>query len=71
MRSIPTTHMDFRRRDILRLHETLMAIAGYEYGGQYKTDDNVILEVDANGNRKVRFCPTPVDETAEAMEQLE
>ena len=64
-------HMDFRQRDILRLHEMLMAIAGYEYGGQYKTDDNVILEVDANGNRKVRFRPTPADETAEAMEQLE
>ena len=65
------THMDFRQRDILRLHEMLMAIAGYEYGGQYKTDDNVILEVDASGNRKVRFRPTPADETAEAMEQLE
>ena len=51
-------HMDFRQRDILRLHEMMMAIAGYEYGGQYKTDDNVILEVDANGNRKVRFRPT-------------
>ena len=65
------THMDFRQRDILRLHEMMMAIAGYEYGGQYKTDDNVILEVDANGNRKVRFRPTPADETTEAMEQLE
>ena len=64
-------HIDFRQRDILRLHEIMMAIAGYEYGGQYKTDDNVILEVDANGNRKVRFRPTPADETAEAMEQLE
>ena len=64
-------HMDFQQRDILRLHEMMMAIAGYEYGGQYKTDDNVILEVDANGNRKVRFRPTPADETTEAMEQLE
>ena len=64
-------HMDFRQRDILRLHEMMMAIAGYEYGGQYKTDDNVILEVDADGNRRVRFRPTPADETAEAMEQLE
>ena len=64
-------HMDFRQRDILRLHEMLMAIAGYAYGGQYKTDDNVILEVDADGNRRVRFRPTPAAETAEAMEQLE
>ena len=64
-------HLDFRQRDIFRLHEMLMAIAGYEYGGQYKTDDNVILEVDADGNRRVRFRPTPAAETAEAMEQLE
>jgi Fic family protein len=31
----------------------------------------VILEVDAAGNRRVRFRPTPASETAEAMEQLE
>ena len=44
---------------------------GYEYGGQYKTDDNVILEIDADGNRRVRFRPTPASETPKAMEQLE
>lgn len=64
-------HIDFRQRDILRLHEMLLSIAGYEYGGRYKTNDNVILEVDATGNRKVRFSPTPAAETAAAMEQLE
>lgn len=42
--------MDFRQSDILHLHEMLMSVAGYEYGGQYKTDDNVILEVDAHGS---------------------
>lgn len=41
-----------------------MAFAGYEYGGQYKTDDNVILEIDTDGNRRVRFRPTPANETA-------
>ena len=64
-------HMDFRQRDILKLHEMLMSSAGYAYGGQYKTDDNVILEVDADGNRRVRFRPTPAEETSQAMEQLE
>lgn len=63
-------HMDFRQSDILRLHEMLMAVAGYEYGGQYKTDDNVIL-VDADGKRRVRFRPSPVADTADDMEQLE
>lgn len=52
-------HIDFRERDILRLHDMMMTFAGYEYGGQYKTDDNVILEMDADGNRRVCFRPTP------------
>ena len=64
-------HISFRQRDILRLHEMLLSAAGYEYGGRYKTDDNVILEVDASGNRRVRFAPTPAAETEAAMEQLE
>lgn len=64
-------HITFRERDILRLHEIMMSYAGEDFGGQYKTDDNVILEVDADGNRKVRFRPTPAEETAKAMEQLE
>lgn len=39
-------NIDFRETDILRLHELLMSMAGYEFGSQYKTDDNVILEVE-------------------------
>ncbi len=49
----------------------LLSIAGYEYGGHYKADDNVILEVDASGKRKIRFSPIPASETEAAMEQLE
>lgn len=64
-------NIDFREADILNLHKIMMSIAGYEYGGQYKTDDNIILEVDADGNRRVRFRPTPASETKQAMEQLE
>lgn len=64
-------YIDFKERDILRLHEIMMSFAGYEYGGQYKTDDNVILETDADGNRRVRFRPISADETPKAMEQLE
>ncbi len=64
-------HMDFCVRDIIRLHQMMMALTGYEYGGQYKTDDNVILEIDSDGNRRVRFRPTSAAETPKAMEQLE
>lgn len=64
-------NIDFRQSDILRLHKMIMNYAGYEYGGQYKTDDNVIIEIDADGNRRVRFRPIPASETSKAMEQLE
>lgn len=64
-------NIDFRENDILRLHDTMMSLVGYEYGGKYKTDDNVIMEIDSYGNRKIRFQPTPASETPNAMEQLE
>ena len=65
------SEMEFSQGQILRLHEMLLVMAGYEFGGRYKTSDNVILEVDADGNRRVRFRPTPAAETEAAMEQLE
>lgn len=63
--------LDFRSQDILRLHEMMTAPAGHAFGGQYKTDDNLILEVAPDGNRRVRFRPTPAAETPRAMEQME
>lgn len=64
-------HLSFGQRDILRLHEMMMSVAGYEFAGQYKNTDNVIIEVAQDGTRSVRFRPTPAAETAAAMEQLE
>lgn len=64
-------NIDFRERDILRLHAMLMNLSGDPLGGKYKTEDNVILEVDSDGRRRIRFRPTPAAETREAMEQLE
>lgn len=61
--------LDIRERDILRLHEVMLSYAPVE-GGQYKQSDNVIMEVDTFGARRVRFAPTPANETSETMEQL-
>ena len=61
--------LDVRERDILRLHEMMLAYITAD-GGKYKTNDNVILEIDGSGNRRVRFTPVPADETAASMEQL-
>lgn len=63
--------LDFCESDILHLHAAMMQIAGYEYGGRYKSVDNTIIEEDKDGNRKVRFKPTPAAEVKHAMEQLE
>lgn len=65
------SELDLDNRDILRLHEILMSFTNYEYGGRYKTADNVITETDAEGRRTIRFRPVPASETTAAMEQLE
>lgn len=62
--------IEFNENTILRLHEIMMSYSGYEYGGKYKDEDNVILEIDNEENRKVRFRPTTAIETPKAMEQL-
>ena len=61
--------LDIRERDIIRLHEIMLSYSPVG-GGVYKQSDNVIMEVDTAGQRKVRFSPTPANETAAAMEQL-
>lgn len=61
--------LDARERDILRLHEMMLSYAAGG-GGRYKDSDNVIMEVGASGERRVRFAPTPADEAAATMEQL-
>lgn len=63
--------LQFGVRDILMLHEKMMTPSGDDLAGKYKQTDNVIIEIDSQGNRKVRFRPIPAAETSEAMEQLE
>ena len=63
-------YIGFNEPDILRLHEILLSATGYEYGGKYKDIDNAIIEIDSQGNRKIRFATTPARETQHAMEQL-
>lgn len=55
---------------ILHLHQVMTEMAGYEGAGRYKTDDNIIAEIDEFGRRRIRFSPVPATETADAMEQL-
>lgn len=61
--------LDIRERDILHLHEIMLSYAPVK-GGSYKQSDNVIMEIDVSGLRRVRFAPTPANETTATMEQL-
>ena len=56
-------------QNILNLHSILLSFTETG-GGKYKTSDNVILEIDRNGNRKIRFTPTKATETQAAMQQI-
>ena len=63
-------NIQFNENTVLSLHRTMLSAADYDFGGQYKNDDNVILEIDGQGNKKVRFAPVSASETKTAMEQL-
>lgn len=55
---------------ILQLHRDLYKFNGLNAGGAYKSTDNIIEETDAQGNRRIRFCPVPAWEAPDAMERL-
>lgn len=63
-------NIQFNEKTVLSLHKTLLSATDYGYGGAYKTEDNVILEIDAQGKKKVRFAPVPADQTKDSMGQL-
>ena len=63
-------HIPPKASIILQLHRDLYKFEGYDIGGRYKSADNVIEEVDAEGNKFIRFKPVPAWETAEAMDCL-
>ena len=63
-------HIMVKSGIFLQLHRDLYRFEGAETGGEYKRTDNVIAEIDADGNEKVRFQPVTAWETAEAVEKL-
>ena len=62
--------MAINQETILHMHKVMLDIAEYPYGGQYKKEDNLIMEIDSSGKRKVRFRPVEAAQTKDAMEQL-
>lgn len=62
--------MSFSEELILHIHEIMTSAAGYEQSGEFKKEDNLIMEIDERGRRIVRFRPVPAAETKEAIEQM-
>lgn len=61
-------YIPLRPSMILQLHRDLYKFSGSSIGGSYKNADNVIAEIDAEGNHLIRFQPVPAWETPEAVE---
>lgn len=55
---------------ILQLHRDLYTYNPASVGGRYKNQDNVIEEVDSQGNRHISFQPIPAYATADAIKAL-
>ncbi|MCL2628399.1 MAG: Fic family protein [Oscillospiraceae bacterium] len=54
----------------LQLHRDLYKYSGNSIGGNYKTTNNTIEEVDTQGNRYLRFEPVSAWETHDAIEKI-
>jgi Fic family protein len=63
-------HMTPSENVILQMHRDLYHFSASGHGGKYKATENTIEEKDSHGQRRVRFQPTSVFETPEAMGNL-
>ncbi len=63
-------HIEPRPSIILQLYRDLYHYTAPGTVGRFKTSDNVIEEVTADGQRSIRFRPVPAFETPEAINRL-
>ena len=63
-------YIPLRPNNVLQLHRDLYSYGGKEISGRFKNIDNVIAEVDKDGNEHVRFTPTPAFQTPDAIDVL-
>ncbi len=59
-----------RPKVILQLHRDLYTYSPSSIGGRFKNMDNIIEEVDSEGNNRIGFQPLPAYATPGAMETL-
>lgn len=62
--------MSVNTSTILHLHSVIMHYSSPDSSDGFKQDDNLIMEIDSDRQRKVRFKPVPAADTPAAIEQL-
>ena len=55
---------------ILQLHKSLYSYSSSVMGGVYKNSDNVIAEIDGEGNQRARFIPVSAWMTPDVMNEM-
>lgn len=63
-------NLDLSEEFILEIHRMLFDAVSPDEAGHYKKNNNLILEFDADGGRRVRFYPMDAKDTPEAMKQM-
>lgn len=63
-------YIPVKASSILLLHRDLYKFTGRDIGGMYKVADNEIAEIDAQGNKRIRFVPVASWETSDHMDRL-
>ena len=63
-------HITLRPNIILQLHRDLYQFSPKTPRGKYKSLDNLITEIEADGTERIRFKPLPAYETPEAVKML-
>ena len=63
-------HIDFNKNNVLTFHNQLYYYSDTNYKGKFKTTDNTIAEIDAFGNKKVRFQPVSNFETENYFNEM-
>ena len=63
-------YIPIRSNYLLQLHGDLYKFTGLSVGGKYKSVDNVIAEIDVNGNKSIRFQPVEAWQTPEAINNI-
>lgn len=63
-------YIPIRSSFILQLHGDLYKYSGPSIGGKFKNADNIIAEIDSEGNKIVRFAPVEAWATPEYIDRL-